>query len=34
MTLAVIHRFVPHSQDAWQFTLDARGLYYERALSC
>ena len=33
MTLAVIHRFVPNSQDAWQFTLDALGRYYERALS-
>ena len=33
MTLAVIHRFVPNSQDAWQFTLDILGRYYERALS-
>jgi maltose alpha-D-glucosyltransferase / alpha-amylase len=33
MTLAVIQSFIPYSQDAWQFTLDALGRYYERVLA-
>ena len=33
MTLAVIQSFIPYSQDAWQFTLEALGRYYERVLA-
>jgi maltose alpha-D-glucosyltransferase / alpha-amylase len=33
MTLAVIQSFIPDSQDAWKFTLDALGRYYERVLA-
>ncbi len=30
MTLAVVRAFVPHADNAWKFTLDAIGRYYER----
>jgi maltose alpha-D-glucosyltransferase / alpha-amylase len=33
MTLAILQGFVPNQGDAWQFTLDALGRYFERALS-
>jgi len=33
LTLAVLHRFVPNAGDAWQFTLDDLGRFFERALA-
>jgi maltose alpha-D-glucosyltransferase/alpha-amylase len=33
MTLAVAKAFVPHAKDAWAFTLDAIGRYYERVVA-
>jgi maltose alpha-D-glucosyltransferase/alpha-amylase len=33
MTLAVLQGFVPNEGDAWSFTLDALGRYFERARS-
>ncbi|MGQ0560739.1 MAG: maltose alpha-D-glucosyltransferase, partial [Gemmatimonadota bacterium] len=30
-TLAVLHTFTPNEGDAWEFTLDALGTFYERA---
>ena len=33
ITLAVLHGQVAHSGDAWQYTHDALGLYFERALT-
>lgn len=33
MTLAVVHAYAPNEGDAWTFTLDALGRYYERAAS-
>ena len=32
-TLAIIHRFVPNEGDAWQYTLDALGRFYERIVT-
>ena len=32
-TLAIIHGFVPNEGDAWQYTLDVLGRFYERALT-
>lgn len=32
-TLAVLHSFIPNQGDAWQYTLDALGLYAEWALT-
>ena len=32
MTLAVVHRYVPHERDAWQYALDTLGRYFERLL--
>jgi maltose alpha-D-glucosyltransferase / alpha-amylase len=29
-TLGILFGFVPHARDAWEFTLDALGRYYER----
>ena len=31
-TLAVLNRYIPNEGDAWHYTLDALGLYYESAL--
>ena len=31
-TLAVVNAFVPNEGDAWRYTLDALGLFYDRAL--
>jgi maltose alpha-D-glucosyltransferase/alpha-amylase len=33
MTLGVLHGQVPHQGDAWAYTRDALGLYFERALT-
>jgi maltose alpha-D-glucosyltransferase/alpha-amylase len=33
MMLAILHSFVPNQGDAWQYTLDALGHYYEVALA-
>ena len=33
MTLAVAKAFVPHAKNGWDFTLDAIGRYYERAVA-
>jgi maltose alpha-D-glucosyltransferase/alpha-amylase len=33
MTLAILHGYVPNQGDAWQYTLDALGHYYEVALA-
>lgn len=33
MTVAILRQFVPHEKNAWQYTLDALGQYYERALA-
>ncbi len=30
VTLGIIHRFVPNEGDAWQYTLDALGRYFEQ----
>jgi maltose alpha-D-glucosyltransferase/alpha-amylase len=32
-TLAVAHEFVPYAKDAWDYTLDALGRYYDRVSS-
>ena len=32
-TLAIVHEFVPNEGDAWQYTLDALGRFYEQALT-
>jgi len=32
MTVAILHGFVPHQGDAWQYTLEALNHYFERAL--
>jgi maltose alpha-D-glucosyltransferase/alpha-amylase len=33
MTLAILQGFVPNQGDAWKYTLDAVGRYYERVMS-
>jgi maltose alpha-D-glucosyltransferase/alpha-amylase len=33
MTLAILQGFVPNQGDAWKYTLDALGRFYERAMS-
>jgi maltose alpha-D-glucosyltransferase/alpha-amylase len=33
ITLAVLQQWVPHQGDAWQFTLDALGRYFDKALT-
>jgi len=33
ITLAILHGFVPNQGDAWKYTLDALGHYYEAALA-
>ncbi len=33
MTLAILQGFVPNEGDAWTYTLDASGAYFERALT-
>ena len=33
MTLAVVRAYVPHAKNGWDFTLDAIGRYYERAVT-
>ncbi len=33
MTMAILQGFVPNEGDAWQFTLDALGTFFERAAS-
>jgi len=33
MTLAVAKAFVPHAGDAWKFTMDAIGRYYDRVVA-
>jgi maltose alpha-D-glucosyltransferase/alpha-amylase len=33
MTLALLQAYVPHQGDAWHYTLDGLGRYYERALA-
>ncbi len=33
MTLAILQGFVPNQGDAWQYTLDALGRFFERAMS-
>jgi maltose alpha-D-glucosyltransferase/alpha-amylase len=33
LTLAVLEGFVPHQGDAWRYTLDALGRYYEHVLT-
>ncbi|MBN1654822.1 MAG: maltose alpha-D-glucosyltransferase [Deltaproteobacteria bacterium] len=33
MTVALIHRFVPNQCDAWQYTLDSLGRFFEIALA-
>ena len=32
-TLAILHEFVPNEGDAWQYTLDALGRFYEQAVT-
>ncbi len=32
-TLAVVHSFIPSATDAWNFTLDALGRYYDRVIT-
>jgi len=32
-TLAIVHRFVPNEGDAWQYTLDVLGRFYERCVT-
>jgi maltose alpha-D-glucosyltransferase/alpha-amylase len=32
-TLAILHEFVPNEGDAWQYTLDALGRFYEHAVT-
>jgi maltose alpha-D-glucosyltransferase/alpha-amylase len=32
-TIALVHRYVPHERDAWQYTIDALGRFFERILS-
>lgn len=32
MTLAILHRYVPNQGDAWEYTLDFLGHYFERAM--
>jgi maltose alpha-D-glucosyltransferase / alpha-amylase len=32
-TLAIVHEFVPNEGDAWQYTLDALGRFYEQAVT-
>ena len=31
VTVGILHRFVPHARDAWQYTLDELTAYFERA---
>jgi len=33
MTVAILHGFVPNEGDAWQYTLDHLGRYYEQAVA-
>ena len=33
MTLAVAKAFVPHAKNAWKFTMDAIGRYYDRVFA-
>ena len=33
VTMAVLHGFVPHESDGWDFTIDELGRYFERMLS-
>jgi maltose alpha-D-glucosyltransferase/alpha-amylase len=33
MTVAILRQFIPHEKSAWQYTLDALGQYFERALA-
>jgi maltose alpha-D-glucosyltransferase/alpha-amylase len=32
-TLAIVHRYAPNEGDAWSYTLDTLGLFYERILT-
>jgi len=33
MTLGILHRYIPNAGDAWTYTLDSLGRYFERILS-
>ena len=33
MQLGILHGFIPNQGDAWNYTLDALGRYFERALA-
>ncbi len=33
VTIALLHGFVPHESDAWRYTIDELGRYFERVLS-